>query len=284
MLTWIVTIAAVIAADPPAGHDANPLFRELRNAGLAIGADVRAKFPAPVLPDGLDAAGQKQAITAFIKGDYRWEEFTRKSQVAPQLLRIANVTPADPKAPARQIDVGFVVYGDFQATEDEKFLDRLLNAGREGGGGKPMTADDLTKRKIEPGSNEKIGHVEFDFLDRVRLTVTGQAVWSRTPESVLAAARIDPRFTGDAGFPNEWRPLTKERGEQKVGPPKPYDGAGFYLKITKLAEPAGALFVEQHVIYAEPTGWFDGQPLLRSKLAPVVQNNVRTMRREWAKK
>ena len=68
-----------------------------------------------------------------------------------------------------------------------------------------------------------------------------------------------------------------------MGPPQPYGGAGMYLKITKLHEPAGALFVEQHIVFAEPTGWFDGANLLRSKLPLVVQSNVRDMRREWMK-
>ena len=57
-----------------------------------------------------------------------------------------------------------------------------------------------------------------------------------------------------------------------------------YFKITKLAEPAGALFVEQHIVFAEPTGWFDGNNLLRSKLPIAVQDNVRTMRKEFLKK
>jgi len=50
-----------------------------------------------------------------------------------------------------------------------------------------------------------------------------------------------------------------------------------------MAEPAGALFVEQHIVFAEPTGWFGGAKLLRSKLPPVVQYAVRTTRQEWAK-
>jgi len=55
------------------------------------------------------------------------------------------------------------------------------------------------------------------------------------------------------------------------------------MKITRLAEPAGALFVEQHIVFAEPTGWFGGANLLRSKLPPVVQYAIRTTRQEWAK-
>ena len=69
----------------------------------------------------------------------------------------------------------------------------------------------------------------------------------------------------------------------KVGPATPYGGAGFYLKITRLHEPAGAIFIEQHVVFAEPAGWFAGANLLRSKLPTAVQINVRAMRREWLK-
>jgi len=37
------------------------------------------------------------------------------------------------------------------------------------------------------------------------------------------------------------------------------------------------------IVYAEPTGWFDGNNLLRSKLPIVMQVNVRRMREAWAK-
>ena len=50
-----------------------------------------------------------------------------------------------------------------------------------------------------------------------------------------------------------------------------------------LAEPKGALFVEGHVVFAEPVKWFDGANLLRSKLPPVIQGQVRSFRRELAK-
>lgn len=285
MLPLLLSAALAPAQPPAAGHEAaNPLYKALRDEGIEVGGTARAKLPAPVVADGLDAAGQKAAIQKLIAGDYPWEEFTRNSVVARETVRITNVTPSDPKAPARRLDVGFVVYGDFKATDDEKFLDRLLNNGREGGGGKSLSADDLARRKIvvPPGDREKFGHVEFDILERVRLKVTGRAVWSKNAESVLAAARIDPRFRGDPEFPNEWVSIFKAGGG-KAAPPAPYDGAGLYLKITRLAEPAGAMFVEEHVVFAEPTGWFNGANLLRSKLPPVVQNNVRTMRREWLK-
>jgi hypothetical protein len=285
MLSLLVGLSACCFA-PPAGHEANnPLYRELLEKGLLIGPNLRANLPAPTMPDGLSAAQQQAAIRKLIGSDYSYDEFTRRSVVAPNILRIRDVMPSDPQAPARGVDVWFVAYGDFQATEDEKFRDRLLNADRGEGKSQTLTREQLAKRKITLADekHESFGHVEFDFLDKVRLQVTGRAVWSKTAESVVVAAEIDPRFRGDSEFPDEWRSLMKQTGKVQVGPPHPYSGAGLYLKVTKLAEAKGAMFIEEHIIFAEPRGWFNGANLLRSKLPPVVQHNVRTMRREWLK-
>ncbi len=288
MFTTVLLTSLFAVQGQPAAvtHEArNPLYKSLLDPGLAVSADAKAKFPAPTMPDGLDGAKQKTIITTLIGDDYTYDEFARKSAVAPQLLKLRDVSPSDPKAPARGVDVWFIVYGDLKALDDDKFLDRIANVSRGEGKGGALTKDDLTKRKITPGDekSEPHGHTEFDFLEKVRIHATGRVVWTRTDGSVVVAAEIDPRFKGDADFPNQWQSLTKEGGTVKAGPANPWSGAAFYLKITKLAEPAGALFVEQHIIFTEPTGWFDGANVLRSKLPAAVQTNVRNIRKEWAK-
>lgn len=288
MVTLILGALSLAPAQPPqAGtHEANnPLYKALLDPGLPVGPDLRTKFPTPTMPDGLDAARQKAIITGLLGNDHSYAEFTRKSVVAPQLLKLRDAAPSDPRAPARGVDFWFVAYGDLKALDDENFLDRLVNAGKGDGTGKSLTRADLEKRKISvpDPKREAYGHIAFDFLEKVHLKTTGRAMWTRTGESVLVAAEIDSRFQNDAEFPNQWQSIIKEGGMTKFGPPSPWAGAGLYLKITKLAEPAGALFIEQHIVFAEPTGWFDGANLLRSKLPLVVQVNVRSMRKEWAK-
>jgi hypothetical protein len=287
MLVFVLVLASLLmTAHAATDHEsANPLYRSLLDPGLPVGANATAKFPKPTLPDSLDAARQTAIIKDLIKDDYSYAEFTRKSVVAPQLLKLRDVAPSDPKAPARGVDVWFIAYGDIKALDDEKFLEKLINAGKGEGKGQALTKQDLDKRKIKLGDEkqETIGHIEFDFLEKVHLKATGRAVWSKTDDSVLVAGEIDPRFLNDPEYPNQWQSIIKEGGMSKLGPASPWSGAAFYLKITKLGEPAGALFIEQHVIFAEPTGWFNGANLLRSKLPIAVQMNVRSMRREWAK-
>jgi hypothetical protein len=286
LLIGVLSLSSVQKEQASSPHEAlNPLYKGLLNPGLLVGPDVKAKFSLPNMTDGLDAGKQTAVIAGLIGTDYTYQEFMRKSNVAPQLLKLRDVAPSDPKAPARGVDVWFIAYGDLNALDNEKFLERLVSAGRGEGKGTGLTKEDLAKRRIVLGDekHEGYGFIEFDFLEKVRLKATGRAFWSLTDESAVIAGEIDPRFREDAAFPNQWQSITKQGGTQKVGPATPWSGAGFYLKITKLHEPAGALFIEQHVIFAEPTGWFDGANLLRSKLPLVVQNNVRSIRREWTK-
>jgi hypothetical protein len=289
MYALALAALAVSPAQPPAKHeDQNPLYKSLLDPGLDAGGKEKVKFPAPSMADGLTAAQQTAVIKGLIGTDYSYDEFTRKSVVAPQLLKIRTLPGGDPMAPAKGVDVWFVAHGDFKLLEDDKFLDRLTSAdkGASGKGGQ-LDAAELKKRGITiPAGNEKresYGFVEFDFLEKVRLTATGHATWSRNGESVVAAAEIDSRFLNDKDHPNQWRSITKAGGAVKVGPPNPWSGAAVYLKITNLQAPAGAVFIEQHVVFAEPTGWFDGANLLGSKLPIAVQENVRTMRKEFAK-
>lgn len=286
MLAFVVTALSLAAPPEAPTHKANnPLFKSVLEDGFAVSPKDKVKLPAPTLPDGLDAAKQKAAIMALIADDYKFDQFAEKSVVAPQLLKIRDIKSGDPKLPPRGVDVWFVVYGDLKSLEDDKFLDRIMNAGRGAGAAKQLTAADLMQRKITVADpkKESLGHLEFDFLDKVRVRATGRVMWTRTADSVVVAGEIDPRFAGDAGFPNEWQSMEKGAGGVKLGPKTTWAGAAFYIKITKLAEPAGALFCEQHIIFVEPQGWFDGANLLRSKLPIAVQQNVRNMRREWAK-
>jgi hypothetical protein len=70
-----------------------------------------------------------------------------------------------------------------------------------------------------------------------------------------------------------------ETGPLQLGSPSPYTAAGFYLKVTRLIEPAGAALIEYHMVFDEPNGWFGGANLLRSKLPLVIQEEVRNFRR-----
>ena len=288
MFALALSLAALGPAQPPKHESENPLFKALLDPGLVVGPDLRVKLPPPMMPDGLSADEQKAIIKKLIGDDYDFDEFTRKSGVAPHILRIRDPQPSDPKSPSRGLDTYFVAYVDLKAFDDERFLERSLNIGKgDGGKAKSIMKDDLVKRgfdsKAFEAKKEGFAYIEFDFLEKVRLRVAGHGMATKSGESIVAGAEVDSRFRGDKEFPNEWQSIVKEGGETKVSAAQAYGGSGMYVKITKLVEPAGAVFVEQHIVYSEPHGWFDGANLLRSKLPPVMTINVRRMREAWSK-
>ena len=64
-------------------------------------------------------------------------------------------------------------------------------------------------------------------------------------------------------------PLVADRpkgGREEPASPKPYPGGASYVKISRLATVPGALLVEAHFAFVEPRAWFDGAPILRSKI------------------
>ncbi len=62
--------------------------------------------------------------------------------------------------------------------------------------------------------------------------------------------------------------------------PRTYSGLGAYIKITKLAGPEERVFVEYHLVFDEPYGWFKGEPNLVAHLDEVYPKDVRKFRRD----
>jgi hypothetical protein len=276
----LIPFAALVLAAAPDHESQNPLFRELREKGVEVD-EGRVPMPAPIMPDGLNAAAQVKILEQLAGQEYSVEELTRNSPVAPFILRINDLKPSDPKAPTRGVDLWFVVYGSLDMPLSDAFVERVLGDSRKNGKARDLKPEELAKRdiKLSDPKHEGYGYVEFNFLERVMIHATGRSYVSRTDDSVLAATQLDSRFENDPEYPNRWRVVKNGNSTEW----HPYRGSGQYLKVTRMHEPKGALFVEHHMVFTEPVGWFDGANFLRSKLPQAAQIMVRSMRRELMK-
>jgi hypothetical protein len=273
-------------AEAPAGS--NKILAELTEKGVSADDSAPTRLPAPTIPDGLDAEAQRSALAKLPEARHSPEQLLRKSAVAPFELQIHAPDRSSGRSGTWRVDVWFVVYGDLKDVANEDFLKRWseLSGGSDdvSRAGK-LSAEEVQQRKLfdEPAGHpdEYFLYSTFDLFNRVRLSATRRAMISRSDESLLVAARVDPRFDLDEEYPNEWRPMKRdELGKPQVGQPHPYSGAGFYAKVTRLKEPEGALFVEYHQVFQEPKAWFGGANLLRSKLPLLAQDSVRDFRRK----
>jgi hypothetical protein len=267
----------------------NAMLDDLLEHGVSIGS-ARVRLPAPTLSDGLDTRQQRQALSSITDDNHSLEALERKAVVAPFVLRIAN-EPNPGQGRPRRVDLWFVAYGDFVRLSDEDFLKQQVDTEKKSQQGGSLTEgtllreDQLRARNVEIVPDERFLTVHLELFDRVDVRGTMRARLSRATDSVTLAATLDPRFAQDAEFPNTWRSRKlDDAGRVISGPVRPYLGAAWYCKATKLQQPQGAVLVEYHIVFDEPEGWFNGANLLRSKLPLVVQDGVRKFRRRFGEK
>ncbi len=272
-------------------YAANELFLELVERGVEISPLETIQLPSPVLTEELDETGQRQAIELLLADRYDWETFTRKSVVSPFLLKIAD-GQRDVGQIGRQVDLYFVSFGSLDKLSSNDFLQEQLNLAvandqrPDGDRVKVLSGEELAKRRLvnsQTSDDPRWVAVETTLLGKVRLRVTTQNLKSATADSVLIASAIDPRFEEDPEYSNSWQSISiNDAGQRQLGSSQAYVGLGSYIQATRLVEPVGAVFVEYHVAYAEPEGWFGGANLLRSKLPIVAQDLVRKLRRRMS--
>ena len=282
MTSTVLLTLLVLGQTPAATHaDANPVYKRLLEQGVFDGKP-QGHLPQPTMADGLDAAAQMTILNTLGAPRHDFKSLTRDSIVAPHLVDIHTVKSGDPERPLQSIEFWFVAHADMKTMSDKAFLDSLLTA--EDSEGDTLDTAKLEARgiKINDPERESYGQIVFPLLKKVRLYATGHSYWSRTNDSLLTASIVDSRFREDKDFPNQWRPILDRDG--KLGDPEPYTGAGLYMKITQLHQPAGTVFVECHIRGVEPKGWFQGRNLLRSKLPPAIQNQVRTARKQMIRR
>jgi hypothetical protein len=264
----------------------NSIYVELVNDGVPLSNGAKATLPVFVMDDGLDQAAQEQILKDVIA----------KEKVAPPALQqfIANklnapfikVEAAIPNSTSHQIDLYFIAYGNLQTVANGNFWKARIGQKGKNGALDFLKDKDLKQRGLVVIDQAKIKERyafadKIDLFSMVEISATARTIETIGGESVVVAILLDPKFRGDKQFPNEWRPIKfLPNGAQQIGNANPYDGVGAYAKVTKLANPAGALFVEYHIIYNEPQEWFNGKGVLDSKLPAMIQNDVKRFRND----
>lgn len=283
----ILALALLLQSPAPsADHSANAVYLALLADGLVEGG-IKVPLPPPAFADGLDAAAGLAAIRGVAGDDRAVKELLRDSVSAPQILKVRDVKAPD--ATIRVADLYFVVHAGLDEIDLEGSLARADRADVEAGnmrfGTRILDPAALKERRIElpaktGGGSAWYSHATGRLLDRIAVEATDRLVATRTADSLLVAARTDPAFDADAAFPNQWSGIVRKGDEETVGPRKAYGGGGSYVKLTRIAAMPGLLFVEAHLAFVEPTAWFRGNPILRSKFGPIAENQVRQIRRE----
>jgi hypothetical protein len=279
-VVWVVLTAT------PAPE--NPIFKELLDQGVATSNGAKVKLRPPTLPDGLDAAAQRAAIAKVAAPRNTVDDLLQVEYRTPVITRVRTIKKSEGDGPAvRTVDVWFAAHGDWNTLVSKDFLESaaekkqsevVLKSGL-------LTPKELQKRNlsaaVQDGFEERFAYTTVVLFDRVELSATRYAVVTKGKDWILAAGRLDTRFDRDADYPNRWRSLERD-AEANItrGPAHRFAHAGGYAKVTRLQRPPDAIFVEFHLVYEEPYGWFDGLNLVKQKIPAIVQEKVRQFRRK----
>jgi hypothetical protein len=289
---WTAFLPAILWATGAPAQE-NPLLEILTRRGVVVADGTSVRLPAPTLPPGMDGAAQETAISA-VAGKGRSADLLRKSLQAPFVLNVRTLkTNETTRAAVRSIDLYFVAHGDWKTANSNEFLDGLWKSKQEtssepaGSKAVELKPEECARRNVSrlgsAGVEERFVYTVAPLLEKVELSAAIQTAVARSADSVVMAQRILPAFTGDAEYPNQWRPLTLESdGTFQRGPAQSYQAAAAYGCATRLAVPAGAIFFEYHLVYEEPEGWFGGVNVVKQRLPLVVQDQLMKFRRRLA--
>lgn len=271
---------------PDQTHDKNPVLRAAIDEGLSVGG-ASVKLPEPTFRDGQAADDQRAALRMVAGSDRAAEEMLQPSISAPHRLKL-NDTKAE-GATLRSGDLFFVLRGvDLDAIRPDEAFRQTRSGPIEAANmrfeARILTPDELKGTPASsPAEGEWFTHASGRLLDRIGVESTDRVIASRSADSLAFAAKTDARFGPDAKLPNRWSTIEPKATGDAFGPPQPFAGGIGYVKMTRLAGLEKAVVVEVHFAFAEPTAWFGGEPILRSKFGLIAQDQVRRLRRELQK-
>jgi hypothetical protein len=272
-------------------HKQNTVYVQVLDEGLEFGGQ-KVQLPPPRLVDGQESAAQRTALREVVGSDGVLDELLRDSVTARHILKVRDQKTEG--ATIRMADVWFVVYAglkevDFgqEASRTDKKEVEVANMWFQT---RLLTDADFQSIGIKPpppattGQNKWYAHVHARLLDRIDFEATNQVMATQTSDSIVVASRTDPAFAKAPGFVSRWKSITADATKESDNLERPYEGGMSYAKISRIDLKPRAILVEMHMAFVEPDGWFQGNPILRSKFSVVAQDQVRSLRRELAKK
>lgn len=250
-------------------HEANAVYAAAIADGLTVGGRT-VRLPAPTFADGQSAEEQRAALRELAGSDRAAEALLRDSVTAPFRLKLDDEEAEG--AIVRSGALYFTLRVDLEAIDP----DELSGADESG----PVEAGNMRfEAEIvdgDPPPGERLIRTTGRLLDRIAVTSTARVVSSRLAESLVIASTT----ADDSG---RWRTIEGRGPDESLGAPRPYAGGIGYAKLTRWRDEAGVVLVELHFAFAEPLGWFDGAPILRSKFSLIAQDQIRRLRRELAR-
>lgn len=265
------------------------LLEQITTRGTTFPNGLSVLLKPPSLDRSMDAATRQDALVS-LAGGIGWDRFSRDSYVAPTEIDLQYVKNNRGERAGHLVHVAFVAHLDFDRLSDPDQVRTLFQSDAGDGQREEFFADratdeQLTRWGIQDRRDDTTYHrVHVSLLNRVVVDGWLKVQVVENESDLHIAWLLDPRFAFAERSPtgNRWSPVTQPDDARPDGTATfPYQGLAGYMHVTRLDEPAGSCLIEARFAVHEPTDWFRGSNLLRSKLPLMIQESVRKFRRRW---
>ena len=275
---FTVVLASVSLAASRSSAETPNIFTDMLSQGIEVPGIGPVQVAPPTLETGLSTE-QKTERLSKLAGGAGWKRFSRKSDVAPVAIKMSYLKDSDGKRLGHSIHAAFVIHVDLDTLANEDLMRGLMNAQKNDapaeGETSEVSKDELNVVGITADPDTTFAKIEVPLLKKVRIRGVMQVQRSKSEDMIQFAFRLDPRFADLESIGNGWSRISDETPNWM-----PYQGAGGYMQVSRLPEPEGACLIESRFIVHEPSDWFRGSNLLRSKLPLMIQESARSMRRK----
>jgi len=264
--------------------DARNLLYAAATDGTATLAGVPVRLDPPTLRDDMTAGQQRAALVAVAGSKGKADDLLRDSVSAGHVLKIKDLHTTGPTI-VRGVDLWFAVRADLDAIDPADALGKArggkpVEAGNMRFDARELTAVEVKDLDLKPPAGAQQWFLKTDgrLLDRIGFGSTDRLLATRGEGSrLIASSTLGGLVVEGTPLAGTWKDVSRP-----TDAPKPYAGGMGYAKLSALKGYPGVVLVESHAAFSEPRGWFDGAPILRSKIGLVAQDQVRSLRRELA--
>ncbi|RMF45295.1 MAG: hypothetical protein D6753_00545 [Planctomycetota bacterium] len=279
---------------PESPQEGPSLIEHLHHSGITFPGGERFALPEHAIRADTPAA-ERAELLAELARPYSWQQFSRRSVVAPVRIRIQPLEDQAHQRLGYLATSAFIAYAAIPELQETSLLESTL--GESSGEAfqiRPLTPEELEAvgSATSPEDNRRWFHVRMNLLKRVVIrgvleveshidAQTAHVLWMMTSDfsdssSAESEPPVDLRCT--------WSLLHRDATGQTVeGDRHPYRGMGGCLFVTETGLAQDQLLVESFWVLHEPAAWFSGSNQLRSKLPLMLQENAREFRRRIAR-
>ena len=278
-------LAAADVTHQEAESGESTLSMELQ-AGVELDSGVVVEFPPPLrLASESDAALKQLEKIASRHG---WKRFSWNSVNAPLLIKVQSVKNGDGDTIGHEVHSAFIAYAPLGKLRDEQIMEATFGkvdqeAKKESTTLIKLESEELEKLGLTPNADEHESYARIAFPILKKVVVEGiiQMQGQDTEKSVMLAWKLAADIDS---APATWVGIKPNSvGTLVRSDPKPYRGLAGYMAVSQTGLEENQLLIESHLVIHEPTDWFSGSKLLRSKLSTLMQENARSMRRKLRK-